>query len=144
MRGVKGSSPTQCSISDEECSPPGGQIRCGWCMAHYWRKRRNGDPFTVLPPNGGGPKPQGIGSPNWKGDDIDYSGAHKRLRRDRGPASDYICPCGRQARDWAYSNVCQDEKQSDFGPYCVHIDCYEPLCVSCHRVKDNAHERMAS
>jgi len=143
---VKG--PTVCSINDEDCSPPGGQIRLGWCGVHYWRVRRHGDPSTVLPHPGntvtGSDRKGGLhfGEDHhfWQGDDISNTGVHSRLYRYRGSASTHTCVrCGAQAVDWSYTRGCPDEKQSDRGPYCVHTDeCYEPLCQSCHSLKDRA------
>jgi hypothetical protein len=122
---------TVCSV--EECVSASEMTR-GLCRMHYARWQRHGDPLVVLPFGIFGKI--GPDHPNWKGDDVGISAVHERLRTQRGSASDYPCPCGRQARDWSYSNICPDEKQSKLGPYCVHFECYEPLCSSCHKIKD--------
>jgi len=79
----------------------------------------------------------------WKGDDIGYNQAFARLRKCRGKASDYPCPCGRQAECWSYSTTCTEEKRdiTDGHAYCLHftdMGCYEPLCRSCHKLKADA------
>lgn len=68
---------------------------------------------------------------------IGYSGVHQRITKSQGSAKDHSCVrCGRRAKDWSYSNACTDERLSDLGPYCVHSECYEPLCRRCHILKD--------
>lgn len=70
-----------------------------------------------------------------------YSAVHLRLRATNGPASKHQCTlCRGEASDWAYRNDCKDELRAmnngyEVG-YCVHIDCYQPLCRKCHRAYD--------
>ena len=91
-----------------------------------YQRRRNGTPLD---------QPRQIQA---SGDDVGNVAVHQRLVALYGPASAHDCDCGSQAAQWAYSNVCPDEKQHERGPYCVHTDCYEPLCRSCHKIRDNA------
>jgi hypothetical protein len=128
----------QCEVVEDgqQCGKP--LYAKGMCNMHRRRWQRHGDPLVVLPR--GGAKcllgVRGPDHPSWQGDDITYLGAHARLRRGRGNASEYTCPCGAQACEWSYQHGCPAEQQSDRGPYCTHLDCYEPLCISCHRRKD--------
>ena len=56
-----------------------------------------------------------------------YLRAHFELRRDRGPASAQVCPCGQQARDWAF-----DEPTG----FSFDQARYTALCGSCHSAQD--------
>jgi hypothetical protein len=102
------------------------------CSMHEARLRRHGDVSVVLPRG----TASGPDNPHWTGDEVGYLGMHDRLYRSRGRASEHQCPCGNRAKDWSYSNECQEEKRDEHGAYCVHVDCYEPLCASCHKIKD--------
>ncbi|MEX1037257.1 MAG: hypothetical protein WDZ96_00210 [Acidimicrobiia bacterium] len=75
------------------------------------------------------------------GDDINYEGIHARVVRAFGKAAEHECPCGKTASHWSYSNECRKEKTGPEGhgrvvAWCPHVDCYEALCVSCHKIKD--------
>lgn len=98
----------------------------GFCRRHYRQDHVHGDPEV-------------IGS-TFKGDEITYSGAHMRVIRERGPASQHLCGCGRQAKDWSYDHKDPNEKiqqyqhkQLPFSPDPAH---YIPLCRFCHRKLD--------
>jgi hypothetical protein len=87
------------------------------------------------------PNFNGEDSPTWIGDDITYRGLHKRIRSQRGLPSDYTCPCGEMARQWAYQwdKGCESENLSPTGvAYCPHVEHYAPLCVACHKALDGA------
>jgi hypothetical protein len=129
-------------VSTRKCSIDGCDRKHaarGWCSAHWQAWNRYGSPNISL---GQGGSQRGPNSNNWHGENLGYSGVHRRLTRERGPASGYECLCGKPAQQWAYSNVCGDEKSDVAGPaagspFCVHLDCYEPLCCSCHKLKDD-------
>jgi hypothetical protein len=71
--------------------------------------------------------------------DVGYSGVHRRLAADFGPASDYRCiDCGKQAAQWSYSREDTDERQSPEGPYSLKPEHYAPRCVPCHKAMDLA------
>jgi len=79
-----------------------------------------------------------------------YTTAHLRLYDRRGSASQYVCPCGKQAREWAYNHR---SKQEQTGERRVHRSQgrisvqssavwsgnpadYDALCTRCHRILD--------
>jgi hypothetical protein len=117
------------------CTIPGCRghlytLKSGLCQTHEKRQRLYGDPL-MLPP-----VPSGADSPQWRGNDVSYHGAHRRVRDARGKASTHICGCGAQARDWAYNNECSEEKQVDGARFCVHPTCYTAMCRACHVIFD--------
>lgn len=69
---------------------------------------------------------------------IGYRGAHHRVARARGRASDHLCSCGAQARDWAYDGQDPAElselraRQVSPSPYSLDPAHYVPLCGPCH------------
>ena len=77
---------------------------------------------------------------------VKYNGAHKRVYRERGPASTYRCAvCGERAAEWSYSGtdpleVAELPDPSPFPRrprrYSVNPDHYEPLCRRCHNDRD--------
>lgn len=88
-------------------------------------------------------------NPNWKGDEVEYAGAHSRVRRLRGRASEHACiDCGDQARDWSYVGGCPRERISkSFSnrghPYSPDPDKYVPRCKLCHNRLDHGYEVAA-
>ncbi len=75
--------------------------------------------------------------PFQTGDHISYKGAHLRTKDHRGPARDYKCQCGRQARDWAYVYRSDRERVELQGEhagrrYSPDPKDYEPMCRACH------------
>jgi len=54
---------------------------------------------------------------------------HRRLHREHGPAHEYKCKCGKQAKDWAFIGK---------GEYTDNRSDYQPMCRSCH-VKMDGH-----
>lgn len=119
----------------------------GWCGAHHSRWRRFGDPegksvkkiWVDWMPSG-----RGAENANWTGDSATYGAAHQRVRKERGAAANFLCPCGSRAREWAYQGGDPGEK---FGPnksggtwsfYSTDPNFYEPLCAPCHKTKDGA------
>ncbi|MFI7650002.1 hypothetical protein ACIBTZ_28555 [Micromonospora sp. NPDC049460] len=78
---------------------------------------------------------------------LTYDGAHNRVKGQRGSASLYLCRCGEQAEQWAYSHADHDERAMIRGrearkPYSLNPDHYSPMCRPCHTRHDNAHRRL--
>lgn len=79
-------------------------------------------------------------------DVVSYSGAHERLRKARGDASNYDCAaieCTLRGSGWAYlhgstSPLSESEKR-DSGPYVLDPTMYAPLCRHHHERWDRAH-----
>lgn len=61
---------------------------------------------------------------------------HERLRARYGPARDHLCPCGKQAEEWAYQHTAETELSPGNMPYSESDDDYLPMCRSCHRRLD--------
>jgi hypothetical protein len=111
----------------------------GMCATHHSRWYLYGDPFRT--------RQTGAAHVNWQGEDIGYAGAHQRVYRLHGSASDWQCAmqCGQQAYEWAYCHDAANELVESRDGY----DCsysadpwdYVPLCASCHRSFDR---RMAN
>ena len=97
-------------------------------MTHYQRARRHGDPSIIrFAP---GRKPM---------EEPGYSAIHARLRKERGPASDYRCDvCRERAADWAltappddpYLRV--DPRTRHSGVYSLNLASYTALCRKHH------------
>lgn len=100
----------------------------GWCRMHYMRWWKHGDPLTTNVRHG------------YVGDAVSYSGAHIRVRSQRGKASALACvDCGRGAEQWAYNHTDPNEKHDKNGrPYSPNPDRYDPMCIACHKVADLA------
>lgn len=75
-------------------------------------------------------------------DVVEYSGAHRRMYRLRGSASQYdCCVCGEPADDWAYSGLDPDELISSEGlamgcAYSLKPEFYQPMCRTDHKDLD--------
>lgn len=116
--------PDFCCIVD--CGRP---CACrGMCELHYRRWRLHGDPFHERVYG------KGEDSTYWGGDDITYISAHFRVRRTKGPATNYACvQCEGPAHEWAYDHADPDEKDEDGkGTYSTKIEHYRPMCRRCH------------
>jgi hypothetical protein len=119
-----------CSVLD--CGQP--HIAKGFCVKHYQRHQSNGDPLVVR--HGGGCC-EGV---------VTYTAVHRRLRLDRGPASQYPCfECLGRAQDWAYDNVDPNELVGGKydSAYSLNPDHYVPLCRPCHAEFDQSHRERA-
>lgn len=106
------------------------------CKMHYMRLRTHGDVTVVLV---GGNKGQQCreSSPTWKGAQVSYSGAHMRVKAQRGEARAHTCECGRPAAHWAYDHDDPNVLTSPDGrPYSADPDHYRPMCVPCHKKLD--------
>lgn len=90
----------------------------------------------------------------WKGDDITYVSAHRRVAAERGPAREHPCAnCQGEAHSWAYRGGSDKELTQAAGPnhrfkpadgilrYSPDPADYDPMCWSCHARKDLA-ERL--
>lgn len=77
---------------------------------------------------------------------MSYDDVHKELKKQRGAARNYRCvTCGQQAQQWAYRYNGNPELSSDAGPYSEDLECYQPMCASCHRKHDlEKDERLRS
>lgn len=79
-------------------------------------------------------------NPNWGGSAIGYTGAHMRVRRERGPASAQTCPCGAPAQEWSYVGGDPDERMGTSAGFPVvfgvNPEFYTAVCRSCHRARD--------
>lgn len=76
-----------------------------------------------------------------------YKSMHKRLRRERGPASNYACAeCGRQASHWSYiggdPNELHGMNREWRCAYSADPAYYVPRYVSCHFRLDGLTEKM--
>lgn len=108
----------------------------GLCSRHYQRYKAHGSVDVVLPPR------SGAANRNWKGEHCGYRGAHDRVRRARGSASNHQCSnCGSRAQHWAYDHQDPDERTSSLGPYSTSVQHYQPMCVPCHKTFDLNHLR---
>lgn len=88
-------------------------------------------------------KPKRLGSNHhrWKGDQVGYSAAHARIRRQRGAPSTHRCvDCGAQAKDWSRDiTICEATMISERGlPFCTHLEHYSPRCRDCHNRLDHS------
>lgn len=107
----------------------------GLCHRHATRVRRHGSPAIVHPLA----QPRhGAENRAWTGDAATYNAVHYRLRNLRGSAAELECvDCGEQARHWSYDHLDPAEQQSEYGPYSVDLEHYQPRCVPCHRRTDS-------
>ena len=74
---------------------------------------------------------------------VTYWAVHRRLRCDRGRASEQACvDCGGPAQQWSYDHACSDELtgviRGQMMPYSLDPARYQPRCRSCHRRFDQA------
>ena len=124
--------PDSCQAEGCKRSPKTGSK--GWCGTHYSRLRRTGSVDT-----------RGISghdAPNWRGEDISYRAAHKRIATARGAASQHNCvdDCGQTATHWSYDYSDPNEKTDSNTGYVYSLDPerYFPRCGSCHKKFDCA------
>lgn len=106
----------------------------GLCDKHYRRLLKHGDPLRDAKSGG------------QRGAHVSYSGAHLRVKTDRGDASNYPCDvCGSPAQQWAYDHLDPHEL---FDPragrgkgrtYSAKSEHYRPMCARCHVSYDLEH-----
>lgn len=113
----------------------------GYCKMHKTRIERHGDPSISIPPSER--KNRALEEhPAWTGDDVTYRGVHQRVRAIHGSASKHSCvDCGGQAKQWSYDHKDPDERLTGPAPHSIHIEHYEPRCISCHKKFDLAYLR---
>lgn len=107
------------------------------CVTHAVRIHRKGEPGPA-----GYIDTTGLNHHCWGGDSISYGGAHDRVKRLYGSASDFECAhCGeRQAVDWAYDHTDPDPsyavkpcyRKPRKIPYSTDPSRYVQLCKPCH------------
>lgn len=127
-----------CAVDD--CDRPRRQISNGgrsrYCTGHVSRAQR-GDVKACEPL-----RVHGRFDPTAP---ISYRGAHHRVRRMRGKATQHRCvDCGERARDWSYNHRGQHEFVAvviqKSGTYRVTYSGdpadFEPRCRPCHRKHD--------
>lgn len=106
--------------------------KTGLCAKHRARMKRHGSVDVVLPkviPSG----PENVA---WL-EVPTYGAVHQRLVRYRGRAKSFQCSrCERPAKQWAYLHNDPNELRSTEGPFSSRLDCYEAMCVSCHKKMD--------
>lgn len=62
-----------------------------------------------------------------------YYTVHWRIKQVRGSASQYLCPCGERAEDWAYIGPTDPPFRDERGmPYSADLSHYEAMCTLCH------------
>lgn len=131
-------------MTDKKCAVEGcdrtNRITKGWCWTHYMRWYSKGEVGPAKIENQGQGRPVGGDRhPNYLGNSVGYSGAHRRIRDMRGPAKYYRCAhCKKAAKHWAYDRDDPNELTGPEGPYSALMTHYIPLCVSCHRIFDAA------
>lgn len=62
-----------------------------------------------------------------------YGAVHARLAREYGQASEYDCPCGLPAEQWAYVGP---RAPGERKPYSPNLTMYRAMCGACHRHYD--------
>lgn len=66
--------------------------------------------------------------PNYKAENVSYSGLHHWVKYHLGTAKDRLCVgCGYQAKEWANKS----------GQYKRELSDWQPMCIKCHRNMDN-------
>lgn len=106
----------------------------GLCGMHALRLAKNGNLDAR-------PLPSGPASATWKGNEISYSGAHRRVEAAKGGAADHFCHCGEPGHGWAYDHLDPEElyevRYGSRSPYSTDPDHYTAMCASCHKNFDN-------
>jgi hypothetical protein len=68
---------------------------------------------------------------------VSYIRVHMRLKEDVGPASNFQCPCGAPADEWAYDHEDPSPLLNERGLlYSLDPAHYIPMCRRCHRDLD--------
>lgn len=81
---------------------------------------------------------------------VAYRSMHSRLRRWRGPASDFVCvDCKtKQAREWSYDRTGIEEMTEDVNGvtirYSLDLDSYSPRCSTCHHAHDRGERKTCA
>lgn len=137
-RLIRGANPTGlCTHGD--CGKPVKRGSERYCSMHQARGRRHGDMDVVKTPS----IRRGADNPSWRGDAVTYSGAHARVRKLRGRASDHRCvDCLGQATHWAYRHGSPSEVSGEWVGFVLAYSPdpmdYDPRCTPCHKAYDLA------
>lgn len=111
------------------------------CGTHYQRFLRTGSPLVVRV----APHFAGAEHPNWRGTDISYGAAHRRVWKTKGSASLHLCvDCSAPANHWSYDHRDPNElMRPGPAPYVFSADPahYEARCAPCHVGFDAAWRR---
>lgn len=70
---------------------------------------------------------------------VGYFHAHKRIKMQRGPAREQMCPCGSQALQWSLRPGMGTHSENVRGydcPYSLDVNDYDALCRPCHWARD--------
>jgi hypothetical protein len=71
-----------------------------------------------------------------------YAWIHTKLKRERGPARDQTCACGRTAQQWSYTQSDPDERRGVVAGtpmrWGTSMEYYLAECSVCHRARDAA------
>lgn len=96
----------------------------GWCLTHYRRWRRDGDPRPATPIRA-----------RVAVAEVTYRAALQRVRARRGPASALPCEgCRGPAVAWLYDGTDPHERTDAAGRrFSLDPDRYRPCCRFCHR-----------
>lgn len=136
MVGYRNNVTQECSISGCETAASSNSLG-SMCPKHRRRLRVSGEigPSEHLDRTRGN-------SGKWVGDEVSYNGAHHRVRRARGSASEHACAdCGGPAEQWSYRGGAEVElyeivpgprREPIEAAYSPDPEDYDPRCMSCH------------
>lgn len=117
----------------------------GYCGRHYQKFLRYGNPHEPSHRGENLFTARGSANPNYRGNEIGYAAAHRRVEIAKGKAAAHACvDCGRPAATWSYNRADLDEMhcaERNGAPYSVDVDCYEARCRSCHTKADHPTNR---
>lgn len=99
---------------------PQEQVTCELCGTVAWVKK--GSRFCSK-----SCAQSGSNNSVWRGEGAGYLALHGRVYRKRGPAREFVCACGKQAREWANLTGHYDDTQD-----------YTAMCSKCHHRYDAA------
>lgn len=120
LHPVRAKEPQIGNCSVENCANPARSR--GMCSKHLWRLKQHGDVHHNE-------------RPQYGTSDITYSGAHLRVRSQRGSARNHRCvACGSGASQWAYDHNDPNEKfdANQSLRYSADPNHYTPMCAPCH------------
>ena len=110
----------------------------GLCKLHYQQDRRGADLSGRMVDN-----PVHKCVHKWVDRPVGHGGAHSRVRRVWGSASQYPCiECGNTAKDWAYDGTDPTQLYEARGGraaksfYSLYPEFYMPMCAKCHALRD--------
>lgn len=95
------------------------------CPSHATQKSRHGEMWPLF-------------SYRQRKETVGYSGAHRRVEKAKGKATDHDCvDCSGQAKQWSYDHGDPDELHEVYReyelPYSLDPDRYDPRCFECHK-----------